>query len=153
MGGGERGKDEGKSNYSFLGGWQLLHSASVPPLSLLITFIAIYRKIWPLCFSLGKQIRFKHGRLMHTLNNTQLQNEHACYPSVNCIWTNREKTKEQNNWWQCSFFLFIPAQHCSLCGTNIMSEKIFGFGFLPSSRLPMSSLYEIITLSQSKNST
>lgn len=42
------GKDEGKSNYSFLGGLQLLRGASVPPLSFLITFIGLYGEPLPL---------------------------------------------------------------------------------------------------------
>lgn len=51
-----RGKDEGKSNYSFLGGLQLLHGASIP---LLIIFIGVYGKPLPLCFSQRKQIRLQ----------------------------------------------------------------------------------------------
>lgn len=50
-----RWKDD-KSNYSFLGGLQLLHGASIP---LLIIFIGVYGKPLPLCFSQRKQIIFQ----------------------------------------------------------------------------------------------
>lgn len=42
---GERGKDEGKSNYSILGGWQLLQVFFLhPPFSFLIPFIVSHQE-------------------------------------------------------------------------------------------------------------
>lgn len=58
MGNGKIGRDEGKSNYSILGGVQHC-GVSLPPLSFLIAFIGLYRELLLFCLSARKEIRHK----------------------------------------------------------------------------------------------